>query len=80
MDSAMFAGLAQKENRIMATVTYYTDKHNGKIYRVRSNSVIVQQYAAGSVIYSDGSSKGKQSETSFKTRKTLVSWLKMMDF
>lgn len=64
----------------MAKVTFYTDKHNGKIYRIRSNSVIVQQYAAGSVIYSDGSSKGKQSEASFKTRKALVSWLKMMGF
>lgn len=64
----------------MAKVTFYTDKHTGKIYRVRSNSVIVQQYAAGSVIYSDGSSNGKQSETSFKTKKALVSWIKMMDF
>lgn len=64
----------------MAKVTFYTDKHNGKIYRIRSNSVIVQQYAAGSVIYSDGSSKGKQGETSFKTRETLVSWIKMMGF
>lgn len=62
------------------TVTIYTDRYNGKQYRVKSNSVIVRQYPKGATIYSDGSSDMQYCETSMKTKSALNSWLQMMNF
>lgn len=61
----------------------YTDKYTGKQYRVLNGySAKVVQYAAGITIHFDGSCKdgGKLSETNFKTRARLNSWLRMMGF
>lgn len=65
----------------MATATIYTDKFNGKQYRVlNSNSARVQQYPAGATIYFDGSSNKPKCEVNFKRRAALNSWLRMMGF
>lgn len=61
----------------------YTDKHTGKQYRIIDGySAKVVQYAPDVTIYFDGSCKqgGKLSETNFKTRARLNSWLRMMNF
>lgn len=61
----------------------YTDKYTGKQYRVLDGySAKVVQYAAGVTIYFDGSCQkgGRLSETNFKTRARLNSWLRMMKF
>lgn len=65
----------------MSAATIYTDKYNGKQYRIlNSNSARVQQYPAGVIIYFDGSSAIKPQEINLKTRANLNSWLRMMGF
>ena len=61
----------------------YTDKYTGKQYRVQGGySTKVEQFAANAKIHFDGSYKkgSKLSETHFKTRARLNSWLRMMGF
>lgn len=68
----------------MTTQNIFTDKFNGKQYRVnlKSYSNKVDQYKAGVNIWFDGSCEagGNTGTKTFKCRKDLNSWLRMMGF